>query len=153
MQPTLCGQPTLEDAIVLAAKSHRGQRDKAGEPYILHILRVVVKLKDENARIVAALHDLVEDTGTTLEDLAAAGYSEEICKAVDCLSRRKDESYEAMIERVAANPLARQVKLADLEDNMDPNRRLHGEDADKRRARYEAAHSRLTATSHARTRQ
>ena len=137
--------PTIEDAICFAAKSHRGQVDKAGEPYILHVLRVIVRQTDEPARIAAALHDVMEDSATSLSDLDNAGYSQEIRDAVDCLTRRAGESYEDMITRVAANPLARRVKLADLEDNLDPRRGTEGEDAAARRARYLRALERLSA--------
>ena len=136
--------PTLEDAICLAAKSHRSQVDKAGEPYILHVLRVIVRQGDEPGRIVAALHDVVEDSVTSLSDLENAGYSQEIRDAVDCMTRRAGESYDDMITRVAANPLARRVKLADLEDNLDPRRGTEGEEVVARRARYLRARERLT---------
>jgi len=136
--------PTLEDAIVLAAQAHRGQVDKGGQPYILHVLRVMLRQEDETARIVAVLHDVLEDTPVTLADLQAAGYDDQLCEAVDCLTRRTEETYEEMIERVATNPLARQVKLADLADNLDPKRQVPVESAvADRRARYAAARARL----------
>jgi len=137
----------LEDAIVLACRAHRGQVDKAGKPYILHPLRVMLRLEDSAAQIVAVLHDVVEDTSVTLADLRAEGYSGEICDAVDCLSRRPGEAYEVFISRAAANPLARRVKLADLEDNMDPRRRIDGEREAQRQVRYGEARARLLATA------
>jgi (p)ppGpp synthase/HD superfamily hydrolase len=92
------------------------------------------------------LHDILEDTPVTLADLRAAGYSEQVCEAIDCLTRRKGEAYEEMIERVATNPLARQVKLADLADNLDPKRPAPGESAAAdHQARYAAARKRLLA--------
>jgi (p)ppGpp synthase/HD superfamily hydrolase len=114
--------PTLEDAIALAVEAHRGHRDKAGQPYILHPLRVMFRLDTETERIVAILHDVVEDSEYTLDDLRQMGYSDQIVEAVDHLSRREDETYDQLIKRSAANPLARRVKLADLEDNMDIRR-------------------------------
>jgi len=136
--------PALEDAIAHAARAHRGQVDKGGQPYILHVLRVMLRQTEETARIVAVLHDVLEDTPETLDGLSAAGYSEQICAALDCLTRREGEPYEEMIERVAANRLARQVKLADLADNLDIDRPVPpGSAADKRHARYIAAHTRL----------
>lgn len=114
--------PTLEDAILLAAQAHRGQVDKVGQPYILHLLRVMLRLDGEQAQIVGVLHDLVEDTSYTFADLRAMGYAEELVQALDCLTRRSTESYEEFIERASANPLARRVKRADLEDNMDIRR-------------------------------
>jgi (p)ppGpp synthase/HD superfamily hydrolase len=139
--------PTLEDAIALASQAHRGQVDKAGKPYILHPLRVMLRQEAEAAQIVAVLHDVLEDTGVTLEGLRAAGYRPEICEAVDCLTRRPDEPYDIMISRVAANPLARAVKLADLEDNMDPRRRLDGEPEVQRQIVYGQARASLLAVS------
>jgi (p)ppGpp synthase/HD superfamily hydrolase len=140
--------PCLEDAIALAARAHRGQLDRAGEPYILHSMRVMLKQRDETARIVAVLHDVLEDTEVTLDVLRQAGYSPEICDAVDRLTRREQEPYEVMLARVEASPLARRVKLADLEDNMDL-RRLTAidEQALARLTRYKAAWDRLAGCS------
>ena len=113
---------TLEDAILLAAQAHRGQADRNGQPYVLHALRVMFRLETEQERMAGVLHDVVEDTPYTLADLRAMGYPEEVVAAVDCLTRRPDETYEASIARAAANPIARRVKLADLEDNLDLRR-------------------------------
>jgi len=107
----------------------------------------MLRLDDETAQTVAVLHDLVEDTSITLADLRAAGFSSEICDAVDCLTRRSGETYDSMIHRVAANPIARVVKLADLDDNMDPRRRIDGERETQRQARYSEARARLLATA------
>ncbi|HEY7357427.1 MAG TPA: hypothetical protein VH590_13205 [Ktedonobacterales bacterium] len=114
--------PTLEDAIVLATQAHRGQVDKVGQPYILHLLRVMLRLEGEAAQMAGILHDLVEDTDYSFDDLRALGYAEDLLQALDCLTRRPEESYEQFIERASANPLARRVKRADLEDNMDIRR-------------------------------
>jgi (p)ppGpp synthase/HD superfamily hydrolase len=118
----------LERAIIFAAQAHGGQTDKAGRPYILHPLRVMMRLsqqdrsEDDEARIAAVLHDVVEDCEITLQHLAAHGYSSAVLMAIDALSRRDDERYAAYIMRLAENPLAVRVKIADLEDNLDPNR-------------------------------
>ncbi len=134
----------LEDAILLAATAHRGQRDKVGAPYILHPLRVMLRLEDEPARIAAVLHDVVEDTGRSLDELRRAGFSEEVVAAVDCLTRRAGETYDAFIERVAPHPIARRVKIADLEDNMDLRRLTDvGSKEQERLARYVKAWRRL----------
>ncbi len=109
----------LEDAILLAAQAHRGQRDKNGQPYILHPLRMMLAVSGEEARTVAVLHDVVEDTPVALDDLRAAGFAEAVVAAVDHLTRREGESYEAFIQRIQPHPLARVVKRADLRDNMD----------------------------------
>ena len=136
---------TLEDAIILAANAHRGQKDKLGKPYLLHSLRVMLKQEGETAQMAAVLHDVIEDTAVTLADLRAAGFSEEVCTAVDCLTRREGEPYEEFIRRVARNPIARRIKLADLEDNMDPRRRVAGDREEQRQARYQAARETLMA--------
>jgi (p)ppGpp synthase/HD superfamily hydrolase len=136
--------PTLEDAIALAVEAHRGQRDKAGQSYILHPLRVMMRLRTEPERMAAILHDVVEDTPYTLERLRALGYPEEVLGALDCLTKREGESYEAFIERLRPHPLARRVKLADLEDNMDVRRLPSvGPREAERLTRYRAAWSRL----------
>jgi (p)ppGpp synthase/HD superfamily hydrolase len=136
--------PTLEDAIALAVEAHRGQRDKAGQTYILHPLRVMMRLETEAERMAAILHDVVEDTPYTLERLRELGYPEEVLGALDCLTKREGESYEAFIERVRPHPLARRVKLADLEDNMDVRRLPSvGPKESERLARYRAAWARL----------
>jgi (p)ppGpp synthase/HD superfamily hydrolase len=136
--------PTLEDAIALAVEAHRGQRDKAGQSYILHPLRVMMRLQTDAERMAAILHDVVEDTPYTLERLRALGYPEEVLGALDCLTKREGENYEAFIERLRPHALARRVKLADLEDNMDV-RRLPavGPREAERLTRYRAAWSRL----------
>ncbi len=111
--------PTLEDAILLAAKAHRGRKDKAGAAYILHPLRVMFRMKTKDEKIVAVLHDVIEDTKYTLEDLRKGGYSQKILQSLDYLTRPDGEEYEEFIKRVKHNPLARKVKIADIEDNLD----------------------------------
>jgi (p)ppGpp synthase/HD superfamily hydrolase len=113
---------TLEDAILLAAQAHRGQRDRNGQPYVLHVLRVMLRVETDEQRTAAVLHDLVEDTPHSLEELRALGFDEQVVHAVDCLTHRDDEPYEAYVQRAASDPIARVVKLADLEDNMDLRR-------------------------------
>jgi len=114
--------PTLEDAIALAVEAHHGQKDKNGQPYILHPLRVMLRLESERERIVGVLHDVIEDTPTTLADLLALGYLEDVVTAIEHMTRREDETYEQFTERAASDPIARRVKLADLEDNLDVRR-------------------------------
>src|SRR6516164_4340276 len=96
--------PTLEDAIAHAIDAHRGQVDKNGQPYILHPLRVMLRLESERERIVGVLHDVVEDTPTTLDDLRARGYLEDVVTAIEHITRREDETYEQFTERAASNP-------------------------------------------------
>jgi (p)ppGpp synthase/HD superfamily hydrolase len=114
--------PTLEDAISLAVKAHRGRKDKAGAAYILHPLRVMLHMKTNDERIVAVLHDVVEDTKYTLEDLRRAGYSRKVLRSLDYLTKRDGEEYEGFIKRIRPHPLARRVKIADLKDNLDLKR-------------------------------
>jgi (p)ppGpp synthase/HD superfamily hydrolase len=113
---------TLEDAVSIAAQAHRGQKDKAGDPYLLHPLRMMLRMKSEAEMIAAVLHDVVEDSDWTLEQLRDSGFSEDVLQAVDCLTHRSGESYEEFIKRAQQNPIARQVKIADLEDNMNIQR-------------------------------
>lgn len=107
----------IEKALQIAARAHEGQKDKSGQPYILHPLRVMMSVKGEDALIVAVLHDVIEDTSITDEDLRQAGFREEIVAAVLCVTHRKDESYADYVVRCKGNEVARRVKLADLEDN------------------------------------
>ena len=101
------GKPTLEEAIALAARAHEGQLDKGGETYILHPLRVMLRMQTEEERLAAILHDVVEDTAVTLADLKARGFDDRVIQAVDCLTRRDGESYEAFVQRIKSNGLAR----------------------------------------------
>ncbi|MBL8747856.1 MAG: HD domain-containing protein [Planctomycetes bacterium] len=113
---------TLERAIEIAAAAHAGQKDKAGEPYILHPLRVMLRVAGENERIVAVLHDVVEDTNVSLADLTAAGFAPAVVAAVDALTKRPGETRITAAHRAAADPVARAVKLADNTENMDLSR-------------------------------
>ena len=109
----------LEQAISIASLAHAGQLDKGGEPYILHPLRIMMKLKDREHRIVVVLHDIIEDTDITDQDLLDYGLGHELVNHVLTLTRRKDENYDEYINRICYDELAMRVKLADLEDNMD----------------------------------
>nr|WP_111298521.1 HD domain-containing protein [Paracoccus saliphilus] len=130
----------LERAIEIAAKAHRGQRDKAGEPFILHPLRVMHACSTEAERVVAVLHDLIEDSEWTLEDLRREGLAEDLVAAVDAMTRRKGESYADFVDRAARNPIARTVKVADLRDNLDMTRIANPTHSDEQRSqKYLAA--------------
>jgi (p)ppGpp synthase/HD superfamily hydrolase len=126
---------TLERAIAIASQAHEGQVDKAGAPYILHPLRMMLSVDTPEARMAAVLHDVVEDTQVSLEELRAEGFSEAVIEAVEALTRRPEEEndYDAFIRRVAPNPLARTVKLADLRDNCDISRIAQPTEKDWRR--------------------
>lgn len=130
----------LERAIEIAAAAHRGQTDKAGQPYILHPLRVMLTCEGEATRIAAILHDVIEDSDWTPDALRAEGASDEILAALDTVTRRDDETYAEFIERAACNEIGRAVKIADLQDNLDLSRIAKPTQADfARMDRYRAA--------------
>ncbi len=112
----------LNKALNIAYKAHLGQTDKAGAPYILHPVRVALRCQTEDEKIVALLHDVVEDTPITLEELKTQGFSDDVLAALKCLTKIEGEDYQAFIQRVATNPLAVKVKIQDLKDNMDLSR-------------------------------
>lgn len=127
---------TLERAISIAAEAHAGQVDKAGAPYILHPLRVMMSVETEKERIVAVLHDVVEDCADwPLARLRAEGFSDEVLEALASVTKlpHEEADYEAFIRRAATNPIGRRVKIADLKDNMDLSRIPHPTDKDLRR--------------------
>ncbi len=135
---------TLERAIALAATVHASQRDKAGAPYILHPLRVMLKMTTAEEQMAAVLHDVVEDCGVTPTMLAYEGFPPTVVEAIEALTKMTvdgvEEPYTAFIERAAANPIARRVKLTDLEDNMDLKRIAQPTDKDLARLeKYRAA--------------
>ena len=136
----------LERAIALAARAHEGQVDKSGAPYILHPLRMMLRLAGTEERIVAVLHDVVEDCGVSFEQLRAEGFSEEVVAAVDAVTRRETETYEEFVLRAGANAVGRRVKLADLEDNSDLSRIAQPTARDfERLAKYQRAIAVLAA--------
>lgn len=116
------GDSHLGKAIAIAAQAHQDQKDRAGLPYILHPLRVMEQMDKENEKIAATLHDVVESTSWTLEQLKTAGFSKEVLKIVECLTRDDEEPYQTYIDRVSDDCVATKIKLADLEDNMDLRR-------------------------------
>ena len=116
---------TLGKAIALAAESHKDQKDKAGKAYILHPLRMMMRLKtnDEELMIIAILHDVVEDDPMVdLSTLRFMGFSERVVHGVDGVTRRDNESYDDFIIRCAKNPASKKIKLEDLRDNSDITR-------------------------------
>ena len=113
---------TLEKAIALAATQHAGQLDKGGQPYILHPLRLMLQFSNPTLQIIAVLHDILEDTATTAEDLKELSFSAEIIKAIQALTKQTRESRLEAAKRTALNPLATQVKYVDVLDNMNLSR-------------------------------
>jgi len=114
----------LGKAIALAAEVHSDQLDKAGKAYILHPIRMMMRLRtnDEDLMAIAILHDVVEDSHITLDDLFKMGFSFRVVNGVDGLTRRKDESYDQFIRRAAQNEDSRLIKIEDLRDNSDITR-------------------------------
>ncbi|HHU91054.1 MAG TPA: GTP pyrophosphokinase [Clostridiaceae bacterium] len=134
----------LERAIQIAAKAHEGQKDKAGQPYILHPLRVMLGTNSEIERICAVLHDVIEDTPITLQILRDEGFAPEVLNVLDLLTKRKGESYDDFINRILTNETACRVKLADLADNMNLSRiQTPSEEDYKRVGKYQRAVSRI----------
>jgi (p)ppGpp synthase/HD superfamily hydrolase len=125
----------LERAIQIAVNAHAGQSGKDGSPYVLHPLRLMLKMSTDEERIVAVLHDVVEDTSVTFDDLHGEGFSEGVLAALMLLTHEKDVPYEEYVERIKPNSLAKKVKLTDLEDNSDIKRLSSVEDKDLERLR------------------
>ncbi len=125
---------TLERAIAIAVEAHAGQKDKAGEPYILHPLRVMMSVATVAQKIVAVLHDVVEDTDWTIDDLRREGFSEEVLRGVNAVTHREGEKYEDFVRRAGRDPIGRAVKIADISDNLDLTRLPNVTDRDRARA-------------------
>ncbi len=116
----------FEVALELACRAHRGQRypSPEREPYILHLLRVMVAVNGFRVQAAAVLHDVLEDTEMTADELRAAGLPADVVDAVLVLTHRPGQGYEEYVEQIARNAIAREVKLADLADNLANNKRL-----------------------------
>lgn len=125
---------TLERAIQIATEAHAGQVDKGGAPYILHPLRVMLAMSTDEERIVAVLHDVLEDCPDfSMVRYWEEGFSSDEIYALDALTRRPGETYTEFIARVARNPIATRVKIADMRDNMDLSRIPNPTDKDRKR--------------------
>lgn len=139
----------LAKAIALAATAHQNQiNSKNGEPYILHPIRVMRRAKTDEERIVAILHDVLEDCDEwTKERLSTEGFPDEIVEAIVCLSRKDGETYPEFIDRVCTNRLAMKVKRYDLEDNLDPDRlsQLDEQTQKRLKGKYKPARSQILA--------
>ena len=132
---------TLEDAVRIATEAHKDQTDKSGRPYIGHPMRVMAKVEGQHAKMAAVLHDVIEDTPVTADDLRAAGCPENVVSTVIALSKVKGEPMPGYLRRVAQDPVAVTVKRADIADNSDPVRmsRLEPEVQTRLRAKYAEA--------------
>ena len=133
-------QSQSEKAYEIAKKAHLGQIDKAGEDYIKHPKKVASFVKTDEEKAVAYLHDVIEDTELTLDDLREYGFSEEVLKAVDVITKKKGQDYQTYLNSVKENKLARVVKLADLHHNSDLTRLINITEKDiERKEKYQKA--------------
>ncbi len=141
-------EPTLLDrALALALDAHQGALDKAGKPYILHVLRVMSRMTTDEERLVAILHDVVEDSHHTIEELRATGFPAPVVAAVEKLTKPEGADYMAYVRALRDDPLARALKLADLEDNMDIRRIAEPTEMDLARLqKYRAAWASLQSS-------
>lgn len=111
----------LIKALVISMKAHKGQKDKAGKKYIFHPIKVAMLSKRYKTKIVALLHDVIEDSEVTIEDLSKH-FDEDIVLAVDCITKKKGQDYQEYLNIVKNNELSRKVKIADLTHNSNLNR-------------------------------
>ena len=116
----------LHKAITIACEAHQGQSSINGEPYILHPLRLLIKAKSNEERIIAVLHDVIEKTNISLADLKNKGFDQNIISSIDSLSKRRSESYVDYIGRLMQNRISVKIKLLDLADNI----KIHSENND-----------------------
>ncbi len=137
---------TIEHALQIAIKAHEHQKDRYGQPYIFHPMRLMIQMDTPEEKIAAILHDTVEDSDITLQDLANKGFSATVLQTVDHLTRRKEETYSEYINRLKDHAMARKIKIADLEDNMDLRRLTKFDDKSRQRLeRYHEAWLKLKA--------
>jgi (p)ppGpp synthase/HD superfamily hydrolase len=130
----------LQVAINFAKEKHKFQLDKADEPYINHLMWVMDDMDSNVEKIVAILHDIVEDTDVEFEDLIKLGFSDEIVEAIKAITKAKGQDYDEYLEQVKKNDIARKVKLSDLYHNMDLRRLKEITELDlKRKEKYEKA--------------
>ena len=133
-------QSQSEKAYEIAKRAHLGQIDKAGEDYIKHPEKVASFVNSDEEKAVAYLHDVIEDTELTLEDLREYGFSEEVLKAVDVITKKKGQDYQTYLNSVKENKLARVIKLADLRHNSDLTRLINITEKDiERKEKYQKA--------------
>lgn len=137
---------TLERAIEIAIAAHAGQLDKAGQPYIFHAVRVMNRVSGDYEKMTAVLHDVVEDTAITLENLEREGFPDEVLRAIDALTKRPGETRLEAAMRAVVDPIGRAVKLADNAENMDLSRISNPTEKDYARCReYEQVRAFLLA--------
>ena len=138
----------IEKSLEIALKAYSGQRDKAGKTYILHPLRIMSKMETEYEMSVALLHDVIEDSNYSADDLLKEGIPPEVVEAVQLLSKVSGETYDQFIDRIVNNSLASKVKLADIEDNINILRlESVGEKDLERVAKYHRAWKKIQSKS------
>jgi len=123
----------LEKAIRLAAKVHKGQVDRFNNPYVLHVMRVMMRGLDDDEKILGALHDVLERSEFEIPDIEKRGFPENVIKGLDHITRREKETYEQYIDRVIEDGLAARVKLHDLADKMDVSKAHELDETDIKR--------------------
>lgn len=111
-----------QKAMKLCYKAHEGQYDKGGVPYVFHPIHIAEQMDSEEEICVALLHDVLEDTDYTVEDICDLGFPDSVIEAVNCITRPKGMEYLEYIKQVKKNKLATKVKLADIENNLDEQR-------------------------------
>lgn len=114
--------PMTKKAIIFMFEKHKNQKDKSGIPYVYHPLHVAESMPDEITTTVALLHDVVEDTKTSFDDLKKAGFPDEVIEVIKIMTHNPKDDYFSYIEKIGKNKIARTVKLKDLEHNMDISR-------------------------------
>jgi (p)ppGpp synthase/HD superfamily hydrolase len=130
----------IEKSLAIALRAHTGITDKAGHAYILHPIRIMLKMTTELEMATALLHDVIEDSDLTAADLLAIGIPDSVVEAVLCLTKQADETYQDFILRAKQNAIARKIKIADIEDNINILRISHLTESDLARvAKYHAA--------------
>lgn len=131
-------------AIKLMFEKHKDQVDKSGMPYVFHPFHLAEQMDDEETTITALLHDIVEDTNTTFEDLRKLGFSDNVINALKLMTHDKNVDYFEYIKNISKNPIARKVKIKDLEHNMDTSRLDEVTDKDLERVKkYKKCHKYL----------
>ena len=126
--------PMTKKAMQLCYRAHRDQVDKSGIPYVFHPIHLAEQMTDEDTTVVALLHDVVEDTHYTLEDLAVMGFSRQVLDAIGLMTHADGVPYMDYVAKIKENPIARAVKLADLRHNSDLTRLDTVDDKAKARA-------------------
>ncbi len=117
----------IDDALALVAKHFRGMQDEDGEPYVMHCLRVLHGTSSPDAQLVGLMHDLVEDTAVTLDDLREIGFSPAVIEGIDLVTHRATDTYADYVIKLKSNKIARDAKMSDLRDNASMNRVLYRE--------------------------